>query len=344
MRSHSIIVLLALAFAAGCGTTSRQSGTADVRWPGIAQRLETDFDRRTWNGTSVRLVGQLLEDIPDRIDSAAEHRLARNILVTMADAPPDAPDSSAFIALRTAKLMAMGNFADAAALGRQAPDLPRDAEEAERAAEAELLAGETEMACIDYRALAQRSSGRRIGQAVALCAARAGEPGAAPPGNNAGVLVRIAGQPLPATLPDASIAELAAIGLDPKLPPARRLEAAFEAGRASAVDGAALAKILQSAPAHGRAQPQPPTSGVDAAVLFHAIEQAAPARKLALAEGGILSPAGGIDQVSVALAVPLRAVKPGPGSASLSARFARLLYAVGDIDAARPWAELATRS
>jgi hypothetical protein len=344
MRFHPIIVLLALVFVAGCGTMSRQSGTADIRWPGIAQRRETDFDRRTWNGTSVRLVGQLLEGIPDRIDSAAEHRLARNILVTVADAPPDARDSSAFIALRTAKLMAMGNFADAAAMGRQAPDLPRDVEEAARQAEAELLAGETEMACIDYRALGQRSSQGQIEQAVALCKARAGEPDAALPGSEAGVLVRIAGQPLPATLPDASIAELAAIGLDPKLSSARRLEPAFEAGRASAVDGAVLAKILQSVPARGRAQAGPPTSGAEAAVLFHAIEQADPARKLALAEGGILSRAGGVDQVSIALTVPLRAVKPRPGLAPLSARFARLLYAAGDADAARPWAELAARS
>ena len=343
MRSHAILVLFVLATAAGCATAPKLSDRADIRWPGIAQRRETNFDRRTWNGTSVELIGRLMEKLPDRIDSLAEHRLARNILVTVADAPPDARDGSAFIPLRVAKLMSMGNFADAAALARQAPTLPP--EEAESEAEAELLAGEVEMACIDLRVLHQRSASRWAEEGVALCKARAGELDTAPPASDGlGVLVRIEGRPLPAALPNASIAELAAIGFDPKLPPAQRLEAAFQAARASAVDGTALARILQAAPARGKAPKGPPANGVEAAALFHATELADPARKLTLGEGGLLSPAGAVDQMSVALAVPLRALRPSPALGPLSARFARLFYTVGDTASARPWAELAARS
>src|SRR5581483_9787188 len=107
MRLHFVAVFLVLALAAGCQSGPRSSDGPDIRWPGIAQRRDTGFDRRTWNGTPIALVGRLLEALPERVDSAAEHRLARNILVTMADAPPDARDSNAFISLRVAKLMAI---------------------------------------------------------------------------------------------------------------------------------------------------------------------------------------------------------------------------------------------
>ena len=345
MRLHLIFVLFAVALASGCASAPNGPRGPDVRWLGTAQTRETGFDRRTWNGTPVSLVGRLIDALPDRIESAAEHRLARNILVTMADAPPGARDSNAFVSLRAAKLIAMGNFADAAALGRQAPDLPRDKEAAEREAEAELLAGEVEMACIDFRALGQRSSEPRVAQAVALCKARAGESDAVQPADgDAGVLVRIVGRPLPATLRDPSTAELAAISLDAKLPPARRLEPGFQAARASAIDGAVLAKIFQAVPSRDRFRTGRPAEGAEAAALFHAAEQAEPARKLALVEGAFLSPGGGVDQVSVAFASSLHALKPGSAPAPLSARVARLFFAVGDWAAARSWAEVAARS
>ena len=44
------------------------------------------------------------------------------------------------------------------------------------------------------------------------------------------------------------------------------------------------------------------------------------------------------------MAAALRAVKPNPALAPLAARFARFFYAVGDVAAATPWADLAIRS
>ena len=140
------------------------------------------------------------------------------------------------------------------------------------------------------------------------------------------------------------IAYLVAVGNDPKVPTARRLEAAFAAARASALGGDAYAKILRSAPVRGPAalSGEPPVSGEQAASLFQAIDRSAdPRQKLALAERGLLSPEGAIDGVSAAMAVALRPVKPEP---ALAARFAAYFYAVGDFKAATPWADLAKRS
>src|SRR3569833_3083928 len=47
-------------------------------WVGALPRRDTGFDRRTWQDTSAATVRQLIERLPDRIDSAAERRLARN--------------------------------------------------------------------------------------------------------------------------------------------------------------------------------------------------------------------------------------------------------------------------
>jgi hypothetical protein len=207
------------------------------------------------------------------------------------------------------------------------------------------------MACIDLRALAARAATRWVEDGVAACKARAGEPGAMPPPDisRLGALARIDGAPLPPEPPSGEppgfrIAYLAAVASDPKVPAARRLEAGFTAARASALDGEALARILRAAPGHGQSArgEEPPASGEQAAALFQAIEQSAdPARKLALAERGLLSPAGTVDGVSAAMATALRTVKPEP---ALAARFAACFYAVGDRKAATPWADLAKRS
>ena len=349
---------LALALTAGC---QGPAGSADHRvWIGTLPRRDTGFDQRTWQDTSVGTVRQLMERLPDRIDSAAEHRLARNLLISIADAPHGDDDGSEVLALRVAALMRFGNVADAAALARAAHNPPRDEAGARREIEAELLAGNVEMACIDLRALAARSSSGWVEDGLASCRARvgetgrarAGEAGAMPPRDTAGLgaLARIGGAALPADPrsddpPGTRIAYLAAVGSDQKVPPARRLEAAFAAARASALDGDAYAKILRSAPARGQAPVgKPPATGEQAASLFQAIGGAAdPGRKLALAEQGLLSPDGTVDGVGAAMAIPLRTVKPDPALAPLAGRFAAILYAVGDAKAATPWADLAKR-
>ncbi len=357
VQFRGIAAALTLALAAGCQGPAGP-GDRNRVWIGTLPRRETDFDRKAWQGTSANVVHQLIERLPDRIGSASEHRLARNLLISIADAPQGDEDSSAFLALRVDELMRLGDVSDAATLARAAPNPPRDEASAQREIEAELLAGNVETACIDIRALAARSSTRWVEDGLALCRARAGEPGATPPPDmdKLGALARIGGAPLPAGPPSPTdpsgepggrIAYLAAVGNDPKVPRARRLEAAFTAARASALGGDVYAKILRSAPVHGQAAPrgEPPVSGEQAASLFQAIDRSTdPKLKLALAEQGLLSPDGTVDGVSAAMAVPLRMVKPEPALAALAARFAAFFYAVDDLERAAPWADLARRS
>jgi len=336
-----------LILTAGCQGPASSDRTHE--WVGTLPRRDTGFDRRTWQDTSVTTVNQLMERLPDRIDSAAEHRLARNLLISITDAPQGDNGSSELLALRVEALMRIGNAGDAAALARAARTPPRDEASARREAEAELLAGNIEMGCIDLRALAARSSTRWVEDGVALCRVRAGEPGVAAPTGTSGLgaLARISGAPLPAepssSDPAVTIAYRAAVGGDPKAPGSARLDAAFAAARASALGGDAYAKILRSAHVQGALAEGPPATGGQAAALFRAIEGTGdPGRKLALAERGLLSPDGTVDGVSAAMAEALRGVKPGAGP--FAAGFAAYFYAVGDAKAAIPWSDLAKRS
>ena len=347
-RSAAALVLV---LTVGCQPARLDDRNGE--WIGTLPRRDTGFDRRTWQDTSDNVVRQLLERLPDRIESASEHRLARNLLISITDAPRGDEDSGEFLALRVDELMRLGNVGDAAALARAARNPPRDEAGAQREIEAELLAGNVEMACIDLRALAAKSSTRWVEDGLTSCRARAGEPGVMLPSDTdkLGALARIGGAALPADAPSddpigTRIAYLVAVGNDPKVPAARRLEAAFAAARASALGGEAYAKILRSAPVRGQAlSGEPPASGEQAASLFQAIDQSAdPGRKLALAERGLLSPDGAVDGVSAAMAVPLRTVKPEPVLAAFAARFAAYFYAAGDLKAATPWADLAARS
>ena len=337
-------ILILTAGCQGPGTSDRTH-----EWVGTLPRRDTGFDRRTWQDTSAATVRQLIGSLPDRIDSAAEHRLARNLLVSITDAPRGDDADGETLALRVETLMRIGNAGDAAALARAGRMPPRDEASAQREAEAELLAGNVEMGCIDLRALAARSSTQWVQDGVALCRVRAGEAGAAAPSgaDRLGALARISGAPLPAEPasgdPAMTIAYRAAVAGDPKVTGSRRLDAAFTAARASALSGAAYAGILRSAHGQGSLADGPPASGAQAAALFRAIEAAGdPDRKLTLAERGLLSPNGTVDGVSAAIGEALHGVKPGAGP--LAARFAAYYYAVGDVKAATPWSDLAKRS
>ena len=348
MQVRRIAAALILVTAAGCQGPAGPDSRSHL-WVGTLPMRDTGFDRRTWQDTSVGVVRPLMEQLPDRIPSAAEHRLARNLLVSIADAPQGDEGGDALLTRRVEVLMRLGNVGDAAALARAARNPPRDEAGARREAEAELLAGNVEMACIELRALAARSPTQWSQDGLALCKAHAGEPGAAPSGTaRSGALARIAGAALPDDPGSGDrIAYLTAVAGDPKVPAARRLEAGFTAARASALSGDAYAKILRSAPVRGQAPPgeTPPATGGQAAALFQAIERSAdPSRKLDLAERGLLSPDGTVDGVSAALVEPLRTVRPDPALAGLAARFALCFYAVGDVKAATPWADMVKRS
>jgi hypothetical protein len=336
------------------GPASSLGGSGDTGADSIGTLPERDtgFDRKTWNDTPFTLVLRLTEAMPDRIDSAAEHELAKNLMLSIADAPPGDDGDSHLLELRVRKLLALGNVTDAAALARAAPGLPKNEALAHEEIEAELLARQIEAACIDLRALSGLLTDPASADALLLCRRNAGENiGADVPVADVGTLgaaVRIAGVPLPADPATAPPARLVAAARDPGLPPEQRLEAAFAAGRASALFGETLAGIFESAPAAVAGvsdNDPPPTDGTSAAALYQAIKQEGDTRrKLALSERGLLSPERICDKIGVAMAQPLRDLQPVPELGPFAARFARLFYTVSDIDAATPWAELADQT
>ena len=315
---------------------------------GTLPERDTDFDPKTWNGTSFGQVMRLIDLLPDRIDSAAEHELTRNLLVAVATAPQGDDGGDKMLTRRVVKLIALGNVADAAALARAAPGLPSSATLAQAEIEAELLAGQVESACIDLHAFAQILTDPISASGLALCVQHSGEGEAAPMDvESLGVLARIAGAPLSADPSRSPPARLFAAAHDANLGPDQRLAAAFAAGRASAIDGVSLAAILRTVPVNAEITSEvgPPTDGSSAAALFHAIAaESDPERKLVLVEGALLSPKGVSDKVSVALLAPLRDIAPSEALGPLAPRFARLFYTIGDVEAATPWAELADRS
>ncbi len=326
------------------------SGATGADSVGTLPERDTGFNRKTWRGSPFALVLRLVDALPDRIDSAAEHELAKNLLLSIADAPEGDDGEGRLLRARVRKLLAIGNIADAAALARAAPGLPDDAALARLEIEAELLAGQVEAACIDLRAFAPILTDPASANALLLCRQRAGEAdtGDLPPldVDSLGAAARIAGAPLPAAA-DSPPSRLAAAAHDPKLPPEERLAAAFGAGRASAIYGETLALLFRATPVttEAAAGEAAPADGAAAAALFQAIEREGDThRQLALVERGLLSPDGVADKISVAMAEPLRNLQPVPELGVIAARLAIVFYTLGDIDAATPWAELAEQS
>jgi hypothetical protein len=325
------------------------SGATGPDSVGTLPERDTGFDRKTWRDTPFPLVLRLIDALPGRIDSAAEHMLARNLLVSVGDAPPGDDGGSRMLERRVVKLLALGNVDDAAALARSAPGLPDNAALAHAEIEAELLADQVEAACIDLRAFSGILTDPASADALVLCRERAGEtvPGDIPPldVDQLGAAARIAGAALPANA-DAPPARLVAASRDGKLPPEQRLESAYGAARASAILGEDLAAIFRATPTAGNiGDGGPPTDGAGAAALFKAIDAEGDThKKVALAERGLLSPVGICDKISPAMAEPLRNLQPVDELAVLATRFAIIFYTLGDFDAAAPWADLADRA
>jgi hypothetical protein len=317
----------------------RRRAGADPDAVGALPARYTGFDRRIWQNTRFDTVVDLLGDLPTRIGSAAQHRLARNLLIAIATPPEGGNGRGAMAARRIDHLMRLGNIDDVAALAHALPGMPPDETTARDEVEAELMVGQIESACLDLRAFAPEYREDWAEKGVALCKARDGDVGVETRAAEAGTLAQLTRAVAGARSADS--AREAGAARDTQLSPSERLEAAFAAGRASAIDGDALAKLFRSASADaGAVPPGQPTSGAEAARLFHAIERAGdPAQKLALAERGLFSPDGVLDAVGVAMAVPIRALKPASGAQA--ARIAMLLFAAGDTAAAAQWAKLA---
>ncbi len=337
--------------ASGVSGSLGGSGATGPDSVGTLPQRDTDFDLNTWRDTPFALVLQLIDLLPNRINSAAEHELAKNLLVSVGNAPPGDDGDSQMLLRRVRKLMDMGNLADAAALARAAPGLPQNEDLAHAEVESELLAGQVEAACIDIRAFASVISAQWARTGLLLCRAAAGEKVDADLGGmdaeQLGPLARIAGAPLGADPATATPARLVAAARDPRVPADERLEAAFAAGRASALSGEALAAIFAAAPTKAdlATDPGPPKDGATAAALFHAIaHQPDLGQKLDLIDQGLLSPDGILDKVGVAMAGNLRELQAGPERSAVASRVAAALYGLGDVEAATPWAELAQQT
>jgi hypothetical protein len=331
------------------GSSLGGSGDTGTDSIGILPSRDTDFGRETWRYTSFNAVLGLMRALPDRIDSAAAHELAKNLLVSIADAPRGDDGGSRLLSIRVQKLFAMGNITDAAALARAMPGIPDDAGLAHTEVEAELLAGQIESACIDLRSFAALLTDAVSQNALTLCRQRAGETiDGAPPMDigSLGAAARIAGAPLSIDLQAAPPANLVAVASDPGASPDARLESAFAAGRASALYGEFLAKILAGSPTAGlSADGGPPADGAAAAALYHAILQEGPIdQRISLTERGLLSADGISDKIGVAMVSALRNFEPVPELGPVAARMAILFYTLGDVEAATPWAELADSS
>ena len=330
------------------GSSLGGSGDTGTDSIGILPARDTGFGRATWRYTDFQTVLSQMEQLPERIASAAQHELAKNLLVSIADAPSGDDGGSALLELRVAKLLALGNVVDAAALARAAPALPDNARLAHLEVEAELLAGQVESACIDLRAFSAVLTDPASQNALALCQQTVGDVAENAPlpldAQSLGAAARIAGLPLAADPRSSTPAQLVAAALDTRNDPALRIEAGFAAGRVSAVYGEFLSKLFAAASggASPAAEGSAPTDGASAAALYQAIAQdGAMDQRLALAERGLLSPLGIADKIGVAMVAPLRGFEPVPELAGVAHRFAALFYTIGDLDAAAPWVELA---
>ena len=159
------------------------SGETGLDSVGTAPFRDTHFDRKIWRDTPFNLILQLIEKLPGRVQSAAQHELTKNLLIAIADAPPGDDQSGKILTKRVLKLLEMGNVEDAGALARAAPGLPSDPALAQAAVAAELLANQVETACLDLRAIAQTHNQPWTEKGLLLCRMRAGETieGGVPP-------------------------------------------------------------------------------------------------------------------------------------------------------------------
>lgn len=328
---------------AGPAASLGGSGATGPDSVGLLPARDTNFDRNTWRGSNFATVLRLMSALPDQIDSAGQHELARNLLVSIADAPSGDDGSTRLLELRVRKLLSMGNVADAAALARAANDLQRNPALAQVEIEAELLAGQVESACIDLRATANILTDAASAAALNLCLQSAGQgiDGAGIDTGSLGAASIIAGIPPSADPVSSPPARLVAVAINPRVPPEQRVDAGFAAGRASALTGEFLAKLMQGATG-GNVPSGPPTDGASAAALYHAIGQEGPVdQRIGMAEHGLLSPEGVADKVGVAMVAPLRNFQAVAELATVAPRMAILFYTIGDTEAAAPWAELA---
>ncbi|MBI1251167.1 MAG: hypothetical protein GC189_06830 [Alphaproteobacteria bacterium] len=127
-----------------------------------------------WSGSSAAYAGALFDRLPAAPDSPAGFALARRLLASPADAPPD-PGGAEAAAKRFAALGRMGLADDLAVMAASAGSAASAASVAQYVAQAELARGDMAAACRRAANAGGESQPAFILRLRALCAAAAGE-------------------------------------------------------------------------------------------------------------------------------------------------------------------------
>ena len=258
----------------------------DVDGVGLQDESRARLPADLWQGSNRPAIERLIALLPAPNLSPAARDLAERILTVSAMPPEDGGAKASFVAIRAARLMAMGNVTAATNLARAVPRRDSDETLSRILLDAALIAGDTDEACRLARGQISRFDALYRQKAIIFCQAIAGEhdraqlglsmlreqqadddplfvrlifamgadkpqpagevPGALTPLHVA--MLRAAHQPVPeAAIERAAPALLRAIATSPDMPPPTRLAAALRAEAAGALPTDALIEILAAA-------------------------------------------------------------------------------------------------
>jgi hypothetical protein len=140
---------------------------------------ETGLPPELWQGTSSAIARAVLPVLAAKPLSPAAAALARRVLATGANGPAGAGRDSALAGARVAALIAQGDLKAGAAILSRTPGLDRDPDLSKAAAEAALLAQDTDRACGIADGLGVGRDDSYWLRLRAYCQARAGQLAAA---------------------------------------------------------------------------------------------------------------------------------------------------------------------
>ena len=168
--------LLLAAAPATAQVAVQQLGKLDLFSTGAT---DTGLGADLWKGASADIAREVIPGLAQRPLSPAAAALARRVLSTAAAAPDGAGSDTALAGARAQTLLALGDAADAQAILDHTSNLNNDGALSQVAAEAALIAGNTDRACATADALTADRGGVYWLRLRAFCQARAGQTAAA---------------------------------------------------------------------------------------------------------------------------------------------------------------------
>ncbi len=150
-------------------------GAIDPDSIGLIDAAGGGFDATLWRGSNRQQVARLMARLPSTTASRSMRELMRRLLLSTATVPQGEAAGESLLALRIARLMAMGDVGAAAALLRIAPGQSTDGAMALAEVESLFFGNDNAGACNRVRAQAERVSGRYWQQATAYCLTLAAE-------------------------------------------------------------------------------------------------------------------------------------------------------------------------